>query len=151
MVLEEPWSQKRMFWAFEKCILHFFANFSETKLKPFSRKARQSIQNYSNQYLVIGSFLENVFEAILSSKTNILSVWKDHFFFFFTNFWVTKLKPFSGKARQCCKNFFIKIYFVENIWENAFQSLFDHSRQSLLEIFNISNVLNVSTWIYNWS
>ena len=34
------------------------------------------------------------------------------FFSFFANFWVTKLKPFSGKARQCCKNFFHKVYFV---------------------------------------
>ena len=109
MVLEEPWSQKRMFWAFEKGILHFFANFSETKLKPFSRKARQSIQNYSNQYLVIGSFLENVFEAILSSKTNILSVWKDHFFFFFLQIFEWRSwNRFLGKRGNAAKTFSLK-------------------------------------------
>ena len=109
MVLEEPWSQKRMFWAFGKCILHFFANFSETKLKPFSRKARQSIQNYSNQYLVIGSFLENVFEAILSSKTNILSVWKDHFFFFFLQIFEWRSwNRFLGKRGNAAKTFSLK-------------------------------------------
>ena len=82
MFLKLPWAQKRMLCAFEKDIFQFFANFSETKLKLFSRKAMQSIQNYSNQNLVIGSFLGNVFEAILSSKKNIVSVWKGHFSFF---------------------------------------------------------------------
>ena len=57
---------------------------------------------------------------------------------------MTKLKPFSGKASQCCKNFFGKVYFVEDILESAFRSLLDHSRQSLLEVLNISNVLNVA-------
>ena len=68
-----------MFWAFEKGIFQFFANFWVTKLKPFSGKVRQSIQNYWNQNLIIGSFLENGFEATLSSKTNVVSVWKEHF------------------------------------------------------------------------
>ena len=51
-----------MFWAFEEGIFWFFANFWVTKLKPFSGKARQSFQNYLNQDLVLGSFLENGFE-----------------------------------------------------------------------------------------
>ena len=79
MVLKLLWAQKRMLWAFEKWIFQFFANFWVTKLKPFSGKVRQSIQNYWNQNLIIGSFLENGFEATLSSKTNVLSVWKEHF------------------------------------------------------------------------
>ena len=49
------------------------------KLKSFLRKVRQSVQNYSNQNLVLSSFLENSFEATLSSKANILSVSKGHF------------------------------------------------------------------------
>ena len=119
----------------------------------------ESFQNYLNQNLVIGNFLENCFGAILSSKANLLSVWKNHFsgfcnilsdkvaaifwgseakqsklfksqfsyrrllrkwfwsylelkngcserlkrtfFSFFANLWVTKLKPFFGKVRQC--------------------------------------------------
>ena len=150
MVLKLPWAQKRMLWAFEKSIFQFFANLWVTKSKPFSGKVRQSVQNYLNQNLVVRSFLENGFEATLSSKANVVSVWKGHFQFF-ENFWVTKLKPFSGKARQCCKNFFDKVYFVESILESAFQSLFDHSRQSLLEILNISNVFNVAIWIFSWS
>ena len=71
-----------MFWAFEKNIFQFFANFWVTKLKPFSGKVRQSVQNYLNQNSVVGNSLENGFEATLSSKTNVLSLWKKHFAIF---------------------------------------------------------------------
>ena len=78
MALEQPWAQKRIFWAFEKSIFQFFANFWVTKLKPFSGKVRQGVQNYLNQNSVVGSLLENGLEATLSSKANVLSVWKNH-------------------------------------------------------------------------
>ena len=71
--------RQRMFWAFEKSIYQIFVNFWVTKLKPFSGKVRQSVQNYLNQNLVIESFSENRFEAILNWKTNAVSVWKEHF------------------------------------------------------------------------
>ena len=45
------------------------ANFWVTKLKPFSGKVRQSLQDQLNSKLVIGSFLENGFEATLRKKT----------------------------------------------------------------------------------
>ena len=48
-------------------------------LKPFSGKVKQRIQSYLNQTLVIGSFLEKGFEATMSSKTNVLRAWKEHF------------------------------------------------------------------------
>ena len=103
-----PWSEKRMFWAFEKGIFQFFANFWVTKLKPFSGKFRQSLQNNLYQNLVIGNFLENDFEAILSSKMSFVSVWKDHFLAFWkflsdkveTIFWKSyakRSKPFKSK------------------------------------------------------
>ena len=82
MVLKLPWAQKRMSWAFEKSIFQYFENVWVTKLKPFSRKVKQSVQNYLNKNLGAGSFLENGFEATLSSKTNVLSVWKKHFSMF---------------------------------------------------------------------
>ena len=57
----------------------FFASFWLTKLKPFSGKLRQNVQNYLNQNLVIGDFPENVIEATLSSKMNVLIVSKKNF------------------------------------------------------------------------
>ena len=49
------------------------------KLKPFSGKVRQSVQYYLNQDLLIGKFLEKFFEATVTSKTNVVSVWKGTF------------------------------------------------------------------------
>ena len=79
MVLKQPWAQKRKLWVFEKGIFQFFANFWVMKLKPFSGKVRQSVQNYLNQNLVIRSSLEKNFGTTLRSKTNVVSVWKEHF------------------------------------------------------------------------
>ena len=78
MVLKLPSARKRMFWAFKKTIFKFLANFCVTKLKPLSGKRRQSFRNYLSQNLVIGSFLENGFEATLISKANVLSIWRNH-------------------------------------------------------------------------
>ena len=50
-----------------------------TKVKPFPGKVRQSIENSLNENLLIESFLENVFDATLISKTNVVSLWKGHF------------------------------------------------------------------------
>ena len=79
MVSKLPWAQKGMLWAFGKDILQFFASFYVTKLKSLSGKVKQSVRNYLNQNLVIERFLENGFEASLSSKTNVVSVSKRRF------------------------------------------------------------------------
>ena len=68
-----------MFWALEKCIFQFFANFWVTKLKPFAGKVGQGVKIYWNQNLVKRTFLENGLGETLSSKANLLSVWKNHF------------------------------------------------------------------------
>ena len=79
MVLKLPWAKKRMFWAFQKSIFQLFASFLVTKLIPFSGKERQIVQIYLNQNFGRRSFLENGFGATLSLKTNVVSVWKEHF------------------------------------------------------------------------
>ena len=68
-----------MLWVFEKSIFQFFANFWLANVKPFSGKVRQNVRRYLNPNLVIASVLENSFEATLSSKTNVVTVWKEHF------------------------------------------------------------------------
>ena len=118
------------------------------KTKSFTGKARPSVQIRLNQNLIIGRFIEICFEATFRSKTNVLSVCKCHFSFFdfeatlswktmfwtfqnnifqfFATFWVTKLKSFSGKARESIKNcsnqnLAIRI-FLENGFEAAWMS-----------------------------
>ena len=66
-------------WAFEKSIFQFYENFWVTKLKPFSGKDRENVQDCLNQNFALGNFLENDFEAILSSEITFVSVWKEHF------------------------------------------------------------------------
>ena len=100
MPMKLPSAQKRVLWVLEKSIFCFFANFSLKKLKPPFGKVRQSIQSHLNQSLVIGMFVENGFEAMLSSKTSVVIVWKGHFLVFWrflsdeveTIFWEIKRK-----------------------------------------------------------
>ena len=63
-------------------IFQFFARFWVTKVKPFPEKVTQSVRIYLNQNLGIGTFSENGFGATLSSKTNAMSILKEHFSFF---------------------------------------------------------------------
>ena len=56
---------------------------------------------------------------------------------------MAKLKPFFGKARQSFADLLNSKLVIGSFLENVFQSLFDHSRRSLLDFLNISNVLNV--------
>ena len=94
MILKEPSAQKRMFSDFERSIFQFFASFIMTKLKLFSEKVKQSVQSYLNQNLVIPRFFEKCFEAILSSKTNVLEDGKMDFSFF--------CKSFNDEVERIC-------------------------------------------------
>ena len=78
MFLKLPWARKWMFWTFEKSTLQFLKNFWVAKLKTFSGKVKQSVKIYLNENFVLRTFLENGFGATLSSKTNVVSVWKKH-------------------------------------------------------------------------
>ena len=53
------------------------------------------LQNYFNAKLFIGGIVENGFKAALKSKA-----FQNYNFPFFAIFCMTKLKPFSGKAKQ---------------------------------------------------
>ena len=72
-------------------------------------KVRQSIKNCLNQNLLIGTFLENGFKASLSSKTNIVGVWKLHFFSFLQDFDWWSWNHFLGKSGKCSKLFKSKL------------------------------------------
>ena len=89
--------------------IFLFLSFWLTKLKPFPGKVRQSVQNYLNQYLIIGSFLKNDFEAILNSQMNVLGIGKGYFSVFWkffsdeveTNFWESETefsRPIKSKV-----------------------------------------------------
>ena len=118
MVLNLPWTQKQMFWAFGKGIFQYLASFWVMKFKPFSEKERQSFENYLYQNLVIGTFLENGFEGTLSSKTNVLRVWKGHFLVFLQIFEWQSWNRFKGKW----DNEFLKLPWTKKWMSWAFEN-----------------------------
>ena len=132
MALKLPWAQKPMFWAFEKGIFQIFADFWVTKLKPFSEKVRQSVQDYLNQ-MVIESFLENGFEPTLSSKTNVASVWKGSFSVF-CRFLSDELQPFSGKVGQLVQSYLNQNLVIWSFLENSFGVIFS-SKMNVLNVW----------------
>ena len=78
------------------------------KLKPFSGIVRQNIQIYLNQNLVIRRFLENGFEGIVSSKTNVFSV-KKRRFSVFCKFLSDEVETvFLGKQGNAAKSLCLK-------------------------------------------
>ena len=121
MDLKLPWAQNRIFWAFEKSISQFFADFWVMKLKPFYGKVKQSIQSYLNQNLVIGSFLENGFEATLSWKTNVVSVWKEHFSVF-CKFLSDEVETIFWESEAKCSKLFKSIFGHRKLLRKPFWS-----------------------------
>ena len=129
----------------KKAFFRLFAIFWVTKSKPFSWKVRQNIKNCLDQNLVIGSFLENGFEATLTSKSNVLSVWKEHFSVFCkflsdvveTVSWESKTEPSrSFKLKVGHRRFFRKWFWsyleLKNEWSERLKRAFF----SFLQIFD---------------
>ena len=129
----KSWGEERMFWTFEKRIFQFFAKFWVTKVKLFSEKGRQSEAVYLNQKFVIRTFLGNGFGATLRWKTNVVSVWKEHFSVF-AAFWVMKSRPFSGRVRQSIQNCLNPYLVIESFLENGLEVTLS-SRTNVLSVW----------------
>ena len=105
----------------------------------FSGKVRQSVQSYLNQSLMIGTFLKNVFEATLSSKTNVLSVWKELFSAFCkflsdeveTVFWKREAK----RSRLFKWKFGLRNFLRKWFWRNL--ELINESSERLKRVFSV--------------
>ena len=110
-----------MLWAFEKSIFQFFPNFWVTNLKQCSGKARQSVQIYLNQNLVIRTFLENGSGATLSSKTNVMTVWRRFSVSVFCRFFSDEVESIVWEVRQSLQSHLnqnlVKGSFLENCFE----------------------------------
>ena len=106
---------------FENAIFQSFPSFWVTPLKLFSGKVRQSVQNYLNQNLVIGSFFENGFEATLSSKMIVLSVWKKDFPVF-CKFLSDKVETVLREMEANCSNLFKTKFGHKNLPRKWFWS-----------------------------
>ena len=122
-----------MFWALEKCIFQFFANFWVMKLKPFAEKVGQSVKIYRNQNLVIRTFLENGFEATLSLKTSLLSIWKKHFLVF-CKFLSDEVETIFTESEAKLSKLFKLKFGNRKLLENGFEATLS-SKTNLLSIW----------------
>ena len=95
--------QKRIFWTFEIGIFYYFADFWVAKLKAFSAKARQILQNSLNPNLITRSISENNFEATLKSKNNSSECLKMAFFTILVIFEWRSWNCFLGKRSKAFK------------------------------------------------
>ena len=91
-------------WAFQNCIFHFFANFSVTKLKPFSGE-NQANKSKLQFKVLTESILENGFEATLRSKPNVVNRWNCHFSVFY-NFLGGKVEIIFSESDTKCSILF---------------------------------------------
>ena len=127
------WAQKQLFWSFEKTIFHFFPNNWLTKLKPFFGKVKQSVQNYLNQNLVIGTSAKKVLKLSWSKK-RMFWAFEKSIFQYFLNLWVTKLKPFLEEARQSLYNYLNQSLARANFLDNGFEATFS-SKTMVLKVW----------------
>ena len=133
MFLKLPWARKRMFWAFEKSFFQLFANFWVTKLKLFSGKGWQSVQDCLSENLGIRIFLENGFGETLRAQKRIFWAFEEYFQLF-VNFWVTKWKPCSGKVRQNVQNYLLKNLVIGSFFEKYFEATLS-SKENVLSVW----------------
>ena len=118
MVLKLPWAQKRMFWAFEKGIFQLFANFWKDEVETVFRESEVKCSNLFK--FGHKNILRKWFWSNLKLKNECSERLKSTFFSFFANFWVTKLKPFSGKVRQSDKNYLNQNLGITTFLGNSF-------------------------------
>ena len=113
----------------------FFCNFLSDKIETIFWESEEKRSKLFKSKFSQRKLLLKLFWSYLELKNECPERLKRAFFSFLQIFPKMKLKPFSGKARQCRENVFQEVRFVGSILGNAFQSLFDHSSQSLLEFF----------------
>ena len=123
------WFWSHISWVLQNSIFQFFENVWMTKLKTFSEKLRQRVQNCLTHSLVKGRFL----------KTNVLRFWEGHFSVFCkflsveveTIFWKreamrsTLFRLKSGHRKLLRKEFWSYLEFKNKFserWKRAFFS-----------------------------
>ena len=120
--------------AFFSCLQTF-----EWRSRAAFGKVRQSVHNYLNQNLLIGSFLENGFKATLNSKTNVLSVWKGHFSVF--------CKVLSEEVETV---FWESETMLRNLCWEVLESAFQSFLSALVyEYWFIYNLLSMASFLYD--
>ena len=114
MVLEQPWAQKEMSWAFEKTIFLCFCKYLSDEVEGIFCESETKYSKLFKSKFGHRKLLRKWFWSYLELK-NECSERLKRAFQLFASFLVTKLKPFSGKGRQ-----FVQIYLNQNFGIRTF-------------------------------
>ena len=82
MAVKLQWAKKTNILRVWKEYFSVFCKSVSDELETIFGESEAKPSNSLNENLIKGSFLENDFEATLTSKINVLSDWKRHFLFF---------------------------------------------------------------------
>ena len=145
MISKLLWSKTRIFWAIKKGAFFSFLKDFEWRIWTASWKKEAKRQKLFKSKFIIRTFLENGFEATLSSKTNVMSIRKGHFSFF-VHFWMKKLKAYSAKARQSLQNHLNSTLVIESFLENSFQRTL-RSKMNVLGIWKGKFSVFYNFWV----
>ena len=95
-------SKRNVLWAW-RWHLSLFSHFWVRNFKPFSAKARKSVQKSFKSKFFILSFSENCFSCYLELKSEYSEHLVMFFFHLFVIFWVRQWKPFWRKRGKASK------------------------------------------------
>ena len=129
----------------ESFVFKILTIFSVTKVKSLPGKVRESVQKCLNENLVEGSIIENVFHT-LTSKVNVVNVWKEHFSVFCW-FLSDELEAIFWKSEGKHSKLFQSTFSHKKLLRKWFRSYLELKKECCEPLERtFYSFLQVSTW-----
>ena len=122
MVLKLPLAQKRMFWAFQKIIFHYFINFSMDEVETIFGESYTKHSKLFKSTFGHKEHLRKGFWNYLEIKNECCERLKRAFFSYLQTFEWRSGNQCLGKWGKALKAIKIKIWFIGSFLENGFES-----------------------------
>ena len=146
MVLKLSWVHILSVW---KGHFSVFSRFLSNKIKTIFWGSEAKRSKLFKSKLVIGNFLGNGFEAILRSKTNVLSVWKRHFSVFW-KFLINEVKTIfwesEGKRSKLFKSKFGHRKLLRKWFRSYLEPKNKYSERLKRAFFSFLQVFGWQSW-----
>ena len=111
-----------MFWAFEKGTFQFFCKFLSDRVETVFWESEAKASKLFKLKFGHKNLPRKQFWSFLKLNNQYFVRLKRAFFSFFTSFWVTKLKPSSGKVRQRLQIYLDQNLIIRTFLENSFEA-----------------------------
>ena len=130
-----------MFWAFEKGTFQFFCKFLSDRVETVFWESEAKASKLFKLKFGHKNLPRKQFWSFLKLSNQYCVRLKRAFFSFFTSFWVTKLKPSSGKVRQRLQIYLDQNLIIRTFLENSFEAFWS-------SITNILCVWKGNFWLW---